>query len=85
MFDYIDEDAKNTFKEIKKYCRCIIEEIEDKFNDKPVNIMIIFKTIITIIFETIQILINLQDTEARKFYNNYPMIIVNTLLAHLNL
>src|SRR5678816_4573577 len=35
-----DEDKNNAFKGMKIYCDSVIEEVEERFNDKSIDIMI---------------------------------------------
>src|SRR5678816_32807 len=73
-----DEDKKNAFKGMKIYCDSVIEEIEERFNDKSIDIMIFASR-----FETFQSLTNLPDIEVRKFCDRFPMFNAEGVLADL--
>lgn len=73
-----DENAIKTFKAMKIYCESLINEIEDRFNDKSIDVMIFSSN-----FETFQSLIDLQDSEVRKFCDKFPMLNAENVIADL--
>ncbi|BFZ04961.1 hypothetical protein BsWGS_08000 [Bradybaena similaris] len=73
-----DEDTKRIFTIMKEYCESVVKEIEDRFNDKSIDIMIFASR-----FETFRSLLDLQDTEVRKFCDNFPILNAEGVLADM--
>jgi len=56
-----DKDARITLKKMKEYCESLIREIENRFNDKFIDIMIFASH-----FKNFHSFIDIQNTELKK-------------------
>lgn len=73
-----DENVTETLKAMKTYCETVVNEIEDRFNDKSIDIMTFSSS-----FESFQSLIALQDIEVRKFCDKFPTLNAENVIADL--
>ncbi|KAF0756154.1 zinc finger protein 862-like, partial [Aphis craccivora] len=73
-----DEDTKTTLKQMKEYCESLIREIDNRFNDKSINIMKFASH-----FESFQSFIGIQDTELKIICGYFPMLNAEAILADI--
>jgi len=73
-----DEDTKTTLKQMKEYCESLIREIDNRFNDKSINIMKFASH-----FESFQSFIGIQDTELKTICGYFPMLNAEAILADM--
>lgn len=72
-----DEDAKTTLKKMKEYCESLIREIENRFNDKSIDMTFASH------FKSFQTFIDIQDTELKKICGYFPMLNAEAVLADM--
>lgn len=73
-----DEEAGKTFKGMKQYCESVIDEIDERFNDKAMSFMNFASR-----FEIYQSFMDLEDNEVRMFCDNFSMLDVEGVLADI--
>lgn len=73
-----DKDTRTTLKQMKEYCESLIREIDNRFNDKSINIMKF-----ACHFESFQLFIGIQDTELKTICGYFPMLNAEAILADM--
>lgn len=63
---------------MKRYCETVIKEIEDRFNDKSIEIILFASQ-----FETFESMSGIQDKDIITFGNNFPILNAEAVLADL--
>lgn len=70
------QKKKKTFKLMNEHCVSVVEEIENRFNDGLMNIMMFASN-----FESLQSLINVKDADILKFCDNFHILDGEAVIA----